>query len=356
MFDPFRLFGPILRSLEPETAHNLILWALETGLFGRSRPPDHPELGVTCWGLTFPNPIGLAAGFDKDARVPDAMLGLGFGFSEVGTVTPRPQGGNPKPRVVRLTRDRAVINRLGFNNKGLQAASRRLAMRRGTGIVGANIGRNKDSASAIDDYVEGLRAMAPLASYLVVNVSSPNTPGLRDLQAVNELRPLLEALLEARRKLTGKAASCPLCLKIAPDLTDDDAIAVAELGLDLGLDGLTISNSTIARPDNLQSPNSDESGGLSGPPLFGRSTELLRQVYAATNGKLPLIGVGGVSGPDDAYAKIRAGATLVQLYTALVFAGPGLVPIITDGLAKLLRRDGFATIGEAVGADHGRAS
>ena len=334
MFDPFRLFGPLLRRLEPETAHNLILWALETGLFGRSRPPDHPELSVTCWGLNFTNPVGLAAGFDKDARVPDAMLGLGFGFTEVGTVTPRPQVGNPKPRVARLVRDRAVINRLGFNNKGLTAASRRLAARRGTGIVGANIGRNKDSASAIDDYVEGLKVMAPLASYLVVNVSSPNTPGLRDLQAVNELRPLLEALLEARQKLSGKAATCPLCLKVAPDLTDDDAIAVAQLGLELGLDGLTISNSTIARPDNLLSPNSGETGGLSGPPLFSRSTELLRHVYAATDGNLPLIGVGGVSSAADAYAKIRAGATLVQLYTALVYDGPGLIPKITDGLAE----------------------
>jgi dihydroorotate dehydrogenase len=296
--------------------------------------------------------VGLAPGFDKDARVPDAMLGLGFGFVETGTVTPRPQAGNPKPRIFRLAADYAVINRLGFNNQGLDAAAARLAGRRHIGIVGANIGRNKDCADAIGDYVQGLTVMAPLADYLVVNVSSPNTPGLRDLQTIDNLRPLLEALLAARAGLAGPARTRPLCLKIAPDLADADAVAIAHLALDLGLDGLTISNTTIARPDGLTSPHLREAGGLSGRPLFARSTELLGVVYGATQGRLPLVGVGGVSCAADAYAKVRAGATLVQLYTALVYAGPGLVREMTEGLCDLLRRDGFAAVGDAVGADH----
>jgi dihydroorotate dehydrogenase len=311
-----------------------------------------PELATSCWGLDFPNPVGLAAGFDKDARVPDAMLGLGFGFVETGTVTPRPQAGNPRPRIFRLGRDHAVVNRLGFNNHGLEVAAGRLAARRRTGIVGANIGCNKDSDDKIGDYVQGLTVMAPLADYLVVNVSSPNTPGLRDLQTIDNLRPLLEALLTARAKLAGPAATRPLCVKIAPDLADGDAIAVARLALDLGLDGLSISNTTITRPDGLTSPHRHEAGGLSGRPMFARSTQLLAAVHVATQGRLPLIGLGGVASAADAYAKIRAGATLVQLYTALVYAGPRLVQDITDGLADLLRRDGFARVGDAVGADH----
>ena len=352
MADPYRLIGPLLRCLDPEVAHDLTLRALETGFFSRSRPVDQPTLAIACWGLDFPNPVGLAAGFDKDARVPDAALGLGFGFVETGTVTPRPQVGNPRPRIFRLGRDHAVINRLGFNNQGLEAAAGRLAGRTRTGIVGANVGRNKDSTDAIEDYVRGLTVMAPLADYLVINVSSPNTPGLRDLQTIDNLRPLLEALLAARANLAGPAATRPMCLKIAPDLADADAVAIAHLALDLGLDGLTISNSTIARSDGLVSRHRHEGGGLSGRPLFDRSTELLGVVYAATQGRLILIGLGGVSNAAEAYAKIRAGATLVQLYTALVFAGPRLVQEITAGLADLVHRDGFASVGEAVGANH----
>ena len=352
MPDSFRLIGPLLRCLDPETAHNLTLSALETGLAGRSPPVARPELAVGCWGLDFPNPVGLAAGFDKDARVPDAMLGLGFGFVETGTVTPMAQPGNAKPRIFRLAEDGAVINRLGFNNRGLDAAAARLAARPARGIVGANIGRNKESADGVADYVRCLNVMAPVADYLVVNVSSPNTPGLRELQAVDKLRPLLETLLNARGRLDGPAKARPLCLKIAPDLADDDAIAIGELALELGLDGLTISNTTISRPDGLVSRHRSETGGLSGRPLFARSTALLALVYGATRGSLPLIGVGGVSGAAEAYAKIRAGATLVQLYTALVFRGPRLVKEITAGLAELLHRDGFGTIVEAIGADH----
>jgi len=350
--DTFRLIGPLLRCLDPETAHDLTLRALEAGLVARTETVAPSGLKVSCWGLQFPNPVGLAAGFDKDARVPDAMLGLGFGFVEIGTVTPLAQAGNARPRVFRLTEDRAVINRLGFNNQGLEAAATRLGMRSGGGIVGANIGRNKDSADAIADYVRCLTRMAPNADYLVVNVSSPNTPGLRDLQTLENLKPLLEALLSARSRLDGAAARRPLCLKIAPDLADEDAVAIAELALDLGLDGLTISNSTVARPVGLVSRYRNEQGGLSGLPLFARSTELVGVVYRATSGRLPLIGVGGIASAADAYAKIRAGATLVQLYTALVFQGPRLVADIVAGLAEMVRRDRFASIGEAVGADH----
>lgn len=352
MPDPFRLFGPVLRCFEPETAHNLTLRALELGLAGGGGAKRDPILATRCWGRDFPNAIGLAAGFDKDARVFKAMLALGFGFVETGTVTPLPQPGNPKPRVFRLVDDAAVINRLGFNNHGLEAAARRLAARNGDGLVGANIGRNKDSTDAVADYVAGIKVMAPLADYVVVNISSPNTPGLRDLHAIDNLRPLLEALIAARQGLSGPANACPICLKIAPDLADEDAVEVAHLALELGLDGLTISNTTVVRPDHLVSHHRGESGGLSGRPLFARSTELLSHVYRETSGRLPLIGVGGVASAQDAYAKIRAGATLVQLYTGLIYGGPRLVRQIDSGLAELLRRDGFNTAADAVGADH----
>ncbi len=352
MPDPFRLFGPVLRSIEPESAHNLTLRALELGLAGGGGATSDTILATRCWGRDFPNPIGLAAGFDKDARVFKAMLALGFGFVETGTVTPRPQPGNPKPRVFRLIDDAAVINRLGFNNQGLDAAARRLAARKGHGLVGANIGRNKDTTDAIADYVAGLKVMAPLADYVVVNISSPNTPGLRDLHAIDNLHPLLEALIAARQGLRDPARACPICLKIAPDLADEDAVEVARLALELGLDGLTISNTTVVRPDDLVSRHRDEAGGLSGRPLFARSTALLGHVYRETAGRLPLIGVGGIASADDAYAKIRAGATLVQLYTGLIYGGPRLVRDIDRGLADLLRRDGFQTAADAIGADH----
>ncbi len=301
------------------------------------------------WGLDFPNPIGLAAGCDKDARVPDAMLNLGFGFVEIGTVTPRPQPGNPKPRVFRLDEDRAIINRMGFNSAGLDTVIHRLSRRARWGIVGVNIGKNRDSDEAANDYENGIVRAAEVADYLVVNVSSPNTPGLRELQARAALDALLQRLVDARGKTNFEV---PLLLKIAPDLTSDQRRDIAEVALATRIDGLIVSNTTIDRPASLRSRNAGEAGGLSGRPLFSASTALLADMYRLTERKLPLIGVGGVGSAADAYAKIRAGASLVQLYTALGFEGPALVARIKMGLADLLRRDGFASVGEAIGSAH----
>jgi dihydroorotate dehydrogenase len=348
--DLFPLVRPLLRALPPEAAHRLTLVGLAAGLAGTSRAPDPAELRQRLWGLDFPNPIGIAAGFDKDARAPDALLRLGFGFVEIGTVTPRPQPGNPKPRVFRLEADGALINRMGFNSGGLERVVARLAIRqRAGGIVGVNIGKNRDSADAAPDYAEGVRRAAPLADYLVVNVSSPNTPGLRDLQARAVLEVLLRQVLAARDE-TG--AHPPLLVKIAPDLTPEERADIAAVALATGIDGIIIANTTIARPSELRNSQTKEAGGLSGRPLFGPSTALLAEMYRLAERRLPLIGVGGVASAQDAYAKIRAGASLVQLYTALVFAGPTLLEQIKTGLAALLRRDGFASVAEAVGADH----
>ena len=352
MADLYRLFRPLLRSLPPETAHRLTLTALAAGLAGRSRAPDPSILAQRLWGRDFPNPIGSAAGFDKDARAPDALLGLGFGFVEIGTVTPLPQPGNPKPRVFRLDEDAALINRLGFNSAGLDRLAARLEARRGRpGVVGVNIGRNRDSSDAVADYAEGVRRIAHLADYLVVNVSSPNTPGLRDLQARAILEDLLRAVLVARDEASARP---PLLVKIAPDLTAQERADIAAVALSTGIDGIVVANTTVARPPGLRSPFASEAGGLSGRPLFAPSTALLGDIYRLTEGRIPLIGVGGVASAADAYAKIRAGAALVQLYTALVFAGPALLGRIKTGLAELLRRDGFASVTEAVGADHAK--
>jgi dihydroorotate dehydrogenase len=352
--DLYPLVRPLLRALPPEAAHRLTLMGLAAGLGGTSRAANPPELRQRLWGLDFPNPIGIAAGFDKDARAPDALLRLGFGFVEIGTVTPRPQVGNPKPRVFRLEADRALINRMGFNSGGLDRVVERLARRRREGgIVGVNIGKNRDSADAAPDYTEGVRRAAPFADYLVVNVSSPNTPGLRDLQARTALEALLRQVLAARDE-TGTRP--PLLVKIAPDLTPQERADIAAVALATGIDGMIIANTTTARPSDLRSPHFKETGGLSGRPLFTPSTALLGEMYRLTEGRLPLIGVGGVASADDAYAKIRAGAALVQLYTALVFAGPGLLGQIKTGLAALLRRDGFASVAEAVGADHAKVA
>ena len=352
MPDLYPLVRPFLRALSPEVAHRLTLMALAAGLAGTSRTPDSAELGQRLWGLDFPNPIGIAAGFDKDARAPEALLRLGFGFVEIGTVTPRPQPGNPLPRVFRLEADGALINRMGFNSGGLDRVVERMTpRRREAGIVGVNIGKNRDSADATPDYAEGVRRAAPLADYLVVNVSSPNTPGLRDLQARAVLEALLRHVLAARDE-TG--ARPPLLVKIAPDLTAEERIDIAAVALATGIDGMIIANTTITRPPALRSSQASEPGGLSGQPLFAASTALLAEMYRLTEGKLPLIGVGGVASADDAYVKIRAGASLVQLYTALVFAGPALLARIKTGLAALLRRDGFASVAEVVGADHAK--
>ena len=357
MYSLYRVIDRALRRLPREAAHKLSLRALELGLgrfLGTSGgyEPDPPVLAQRLWGRDFTNPVGLAAGYDKDALVPDAILGLGFGFAEVGTVTPRAQPGNPKPRLFRLDQERAIINRLGFNSGGLDAVCGRLARRGRSGIVGVNLGRNRDSEDAAGDYAEGIRRTARLADYLVVNVSSPNTPGLRELQRRGMLGSLLNRLIEVRDE-TG--CPVPLLVKIAPDLTSQERADIAEVALDTGIDGMIVSNTTLARPSGLGGRHADQAGGLSGRPLFEPSSALLAEMYRLTRGRLPMVGVGGISSAEDAYAKIRAGASLLQLYTALVFAGPGLVGQIKSGLASLLARDGFASIAEAVGQPLNRA-
>jgi dihydroorotate dehydrogenase len=341
--------GFFLRLIDAETAHRLAIRALRAGLVPRPRLADDPILHQQLWGLRFDNPVGIAAGFDKHAEVPDALLDQGFGFVEIGGVTPRPQPGNPRPRVFRLVEDSAVINRMGFNSDGLDVVRGRLAARPRRGLVGVNLGKNKEQADAAADYVAGAAAFAPHADFLVINVSSPNTPGLRALQS----RAALEDLVgRVRAALTALPAAPPLLLKVAPDLTGDDRRDIAEVALASRLDGLIVSNTTLARPDTLRSRHRQEAGGLSGRPLFEPSTALLGEFYRLTGGKLPLVGVGGIASGGDAYRKIRAGASLVQLYTALIFRGPGLVAEIRRDLAAALRADGFRSLGEAVGADH----
>lgn len=335
-------------TLDPETAHRLTIRMLKTGL-GPKACIREKNLAVSVAGIDFSNPLGLAAGFDKDAEVPNAALDLGFGFVEVGAVTPRPQFGNPRPRVFRLWKDGAVINRYGFNNDGLDVIARRLKRRRKKGVVGVNLGANKDSEDRIADYETGVRTLAGLVNFYTVNISSPNTPGLRALQGKGALADLMARVLAARNEA---AAQTPVFLKIAPDLTDEDKADIAAVAGDAALDGLIISNTTIARSETLQSRNAGEGGGLSGRPLFAPSTELLREFYRAIGDKTPLIGVGGVSSPRDAYAKILAGASLVQLYTAMVYEGPGLPARILRALPGLLKGDGFETIRDAIGAEH----
>ena len=340
-----------LRALDPETAHALSLRALNAGLGPGPAPADDPILAVSIAGLQLPNCVGLAAGYDKDAEVYAPMLRFGFGFVECGSVTPKPQAGSPRPRLFRLTPDRAVINRMGFNNDGLEAfaycLSRRVAGQ--GGVVGANVGANKDSPDRIGDYVLGLQRLWSLADYFTLNVSSPNTPGLRALQTRDALQELLGRTDEARRSLTLGAGPRPVFLKVAPDLDEAEIEAIASASLAGGVDGLIISNTTVCRPDSLRSPHRGEGGGLSGAPLLDRSTEVLRRFAERTGDRLPLIGVGGVGSGADALAKIRAGACAVQLYSALVFEGPGLVARIKRDLAARLRAEGFSSVAEAVG-------
>lgn len=352
MFDYYRFAGPLIRLLSAEAAHNLSIAILKTGLVPRQPVVDDPALRITLWGRDFPNPIGLAAGYDKNAEVADALLTQGFGFVEVGTVTPRPQPGNPKPRLFRLVNEKAVINRMGFNNEGAQRVAGRLARRRSAGIVGVNLGKNKTTEDAAADYETGVRILGPLSDYLVINVSSPNTPGLRALQSRAALEDLVGRTHQCLRELPSPP---PLLLKIAPDLEDEDRRDIAEVVLASGLDGLIVANTTIARPDGLISQNKAETGGLSGPPLFEPSTRMLRDMYRLTGGKLPLIGVGGITTGAEAYAKIRAGASLLQLYTALIYHGTAQVTRINRELAQLLRRDGFRKLSDAVGADQASA-
>ena len=349
MIDLYPLVGPILRRFDPERAHGLAIQALKRGWVPRPAIPDDPILRSSVWGIEFPNPIGLAAGFDKNAEVLDAMLGQGFGFVEVGSVTPRAQPGNPKPRMFRLSEDEGVINRLGFNCEGLPAAVPRLAARPRTGIVGANLGKNKDTVDAAADYESGAAALGRYCDYLVCNVSSPNTPGLRALQGK---APLQELIGRVQTVLVTLPKAPPLVLKIAPDITDEDKRDIAEVALAAGIAGLIVGNTTITRPSTLRSAHREETGGLSGRPLFALSTRVLADMYAATGGRLSLVGTGGIASGEDAYAKIRAGASLVQLYSALVYQGPALIGRIARDLAALLRRDGFSGLAQAVGADH----
>lgn len=334
---------PLLFTLEAERAHRATIRLLRLKPGAIPAAAD-PRLVVRVAGLDFPNPVGLAAGFDKDAHVPDAMLSLGFGFAEVGTLTPFPQPGNPRPRLFRLVEDRAVINRMGFNNGGQAAAHERLLRRNAKpGVVGVNIGANKDAADRIADYARGVTVMEGVARYLTVNISSPNTPGLRALQDKSALTDLLAAVMAARTM-----ADVPVFLKVAPDLEPADIDDIAEVTAAHGIDGIIVSNTTIARPP-LRSRHAGESGGLSGAPLKDAALARLIDFRKATGGTMPLIAAGGIASAEDAYARIRAGASLVQLYSALVYEGPGLANRINAGLVKLLERDGFANIGEAIG-------
>lgn len=342
----------MLRRLPAETAHLTTVRLLKAGLGPKTGVIDRPELHTTIGGLSLPNPVGLAAGFDKNADVPDAMLRSGFGFVECGTVTPRPQAGNAKPRLFRLPDHGAVINRMGFNNDGLDVFAARLRARHGRpGLVGANLGANKDSQDRVADYLEGLTRLWGLSDYFTINISSPNTPGLRKLQGADAMDELLERIAMTRAKLAAGGQNYPVFLKVAPDLSEADVPRVVEQVRMYALDAIIVANTTIDRPDFIGAEWKDEAGGLSGQPLFDKSTRLLSHFYDATNGKIDLIGVGGVGSGAQAYAKIRAGAKAVQLYSALVFSGPQLVAEICDDLSARLKADGFTSVAEAVGTD-----
>ncbi|QIG48889.1 quinone-dependent dihydroorotate dehydrogenase [Nordella sp. HKS 07] len=340
----FPFIRPLLHAFDAETAHRLTIAAMKLAPAFRPAAPA-PELAMQLFGLSFAHPLGLAAGFDKNGEVPDAMLAEGMSFVEVGTVTPRPQQGNPRPRLFRLSEDEAVINRMGFNNEGHDALRRRLAARRAKGgIVGVNIGANKDTDDRIGDYVKGLEAFRDLASYVTVNISSPNTPGLRNLQSKAELEALLGRLNEVR----ARKPSPPLLVKIAPDLAEADLDDMAAVLLDQRVDGVIVSNTTISRP-RLRSALASETGGLSGRPLFDLSTRMLALMYLRLDGRIPLVGAGGIDSAEAAFAKIEAGASLLQIYSALVFKGPSLIAEIIAGLAVKSRSSGLASIAAAVG-------
>jgi dihydroorotate dehydrogenase len=345
----FDLARPMLFALSPEDAHELTLRSLEMGIYPRPSAPDDPSLAIDLWGLRFPNPIGIAAGFDKDARVADAVLGLGCGFAEAGTTTPLAQSGNPAPRVFRLVADRGVINRLGFNNAGHAAALDRLRRRMSRGVVAVNLGANKDAADRTADYVSGIETFCDVASFFTINISSPNTPGLRDLQAPAALDELLGRVMAARAALmTAGKPKRPIVVKLAPDIAEEDVGSIAERLLAHAVDGIAVSNTTLAR-DGLIDANAREAGGLSGRPLFHRSTVMLARVREATLGRVPLIGIGGIDSGEAALAKIEAGATLLQLYTGLVYEGPGLIARIKEHLASAVRRAGAKSVASLVG-------
>ena len=349
-FDAFSL--PLLRWFDPEDAHRLAIQGL------RLLPPLRPreedsKLAVRAFGLNFPNPIGMAAGFDKNAEAPDGLLRLGFGFVEVGTVTPKPQIGNPRPRLFRLERDEAVVNRMGFNNDGAEAVLRRLAARANHGgIVGVNIGANKDSADRVGDYVRLIETFAPVASYFTVNVSSPNTPGLRNLQQAAALDDLLTRVIDARERVQKNAGDSPVLLKIAPDLSLNELDEIVHIARSRRIDGMIVANTTLARPSSLrEQARAKEQGGLSGRPLFRLSTRMVAETYVRAEGAFPLIGVGGIDSGGAALTKIRAGASLIQLYSAMVYKGVGLVDAIKNDLSSTLLRTGRDSLSEIVGAD-----
>jgi len=352
---------PALQLLDPETAHDLAIFAAKHGLVPKDKGKDWSGLSCEVWGRQFQNPIGLAAGFDKHGECVDAMLSTGFGFVEVGSVTPEPQDGNPKPRIFRLEKDRAVINRCGFNSVGSFLVSERLRKRLSgvrkaqPGVVGVNLGKNRDTQDAKLDYEKGVVAFADIADYLVINVSSPNTPNLRNLQQKNQLVDLLEhviAVRDATLKERSPNGRPPILVKISPDLSDEELKDIVDACMQLSIDGIVISNTTVQRPpDLLEKKVAEEKGGLSGPPLNKISNALIQKVYKMTDGRLVIVGVGGVSSAEDAYDKIRAGASLIELYTALAYEGPGLVRKIKLGLSELLQRDGFQSVQEAVGKD-----
>lgn len=364
----YKLIQPLLFSMNPETTHHLVLDVLhampKAARLATPRVQAPASLQQTLWGQTFHHPIGLAAGLDKNAYAVDGLFQCGFAFVEVGTVTPQPQPGNPSPRLFRLKTDLALINRMGFNNEGVEQLCRNLAQRRGPGIVGINIGKNKVTPNdhAIDDYLKCLDVALPFADYIVLNVSSPNTPGLRDLQSERTLLPLLQAVLERRNAFAARLPvgghdnstsppmrSTPILVKLAPDLTDDAVIALGQAMLEAGVDGFIATNTTIAR-DGLRSREASESGGLSGQPLGARATAVIRLLYAVTRGRIPIIASGGVMNPDDAWEKICAGANLVQVYTGFIYRGPRIVHDIVQALPRQLARHGYPNIAAAVGS------
>ncbi|KAI4375889.1 hypothetical protein MLD38_013706 [Melastoma candidum] len=378
LFNATKVVNPFFALLDAETAHRLAVSAAARGWVPREKRQDSSNLELEVWGRKFSNPIGLAAGFDKNAEAIEGLLAMGFGFVEVGSVTPMPQEGNPKPRIFRLRKEGAIINRCGFNSEGIVVVAKRLGAQHGKrkleetsstspttnsgdnhggkagpGILGVNLGKNKSSEDAASDYVQGVHTLSQYADYLVINVSSPNTPGLRMLQGRKQLKDLVKKVQAARDEMQwGEEGPPPLLVKIAPDLSKEDLEDIAAVALALRLDGLIISNTTVSRPETVSSnPVAEEAGGLSGKPLFNLSTKILREMYILTRGKIPLIGCGGISCGEDAYKKIRSGATLVQLYTAFAYGGPALIPEIKAELSSCLERDGFKSIVEAVGAD-----
>ncbi len=358
MYRSYRALGPLIRTLPPEAAHRLAIRALSANVLPAARTVADEALVTTVCGLRFENPVGMAAGFDKQGEVIGPLLRMGFGFVEIGTVTPRPQPGNPKPRMFRLPREGAVINRLGFNSEGMRIAAERLSAFRQAGapagVVGVNIGKNRDSDDAAGDYAAVADELGALADYVAINVSSPNTPGLRDLQERDSLAAVIVGVKAALSRAAASRGQSPppLFVKIAPDLDDDALSATVSASREAGADGLIATNTTTSRPASLRGRRRDETGGLSGRPLFERSTKILSDAYRLSGGALPIIGVGGIASGADAYAKIRAGASLVQLYTALIYHGPQLVADLLADLGRRLRADGFAHIADAVGADH----